>query len=140
MENASERLEELLMKIDLLYGSYAKAFGLNSTSMRVLYIIYKDKYITQKQICEKTDIPKQTVNNAVKEFAALGYIHSVKVLDDKRYKALALTDRGEEFALRIIPNIENAEKKAVNQFSEEEKKQIFSFIERYTLKMAEELR
>lgn len=73
-------------KIDELYGKYAKSVGLTSLGLLILDTIYTmPENYTQKEICEKTNLPKQTVNVIIKTLWKEGYIE-LKEIDTEEIK------------------------------------------------------
>lgn len=93
-----------------MYEEWAKAHGLSSNGVLVLYSLHNDNgECTQKSISQKWCIPKQTVNTILKDFLNKGYVEMTSDLEDKRNKLVCLTESGKEFAGDIIAKLQNRE-------------------------------
>lgn len=93
-----------------MYEEWAKAHGLSSNGVLVLYSLHGDNgECTQKSISHKWCIPKQTVNTILKDFLNKGYVKMTSDSEDKRNKLVCLTDSGKEFADDIIGKLQNRE-------------------------------
>jgi len=93
---------ELMLKMDRLYGEYARKKGLTCMSLLVLETIYGTDGCTQKRICEETNYPKQTVNMIIRSFQEKGWVELETLTEDRRNKAVVLTDDGRSFATDVI--------------------------------------
>lgn len=65
--------------ISVIYEDYARKSGISYNSLYILNAILYTENCTQKQICEKTLLPKQTVNNVITVFFKSGYIELRKI-------------------------------------------------------------
>lgn len=78
--------------ISIIYEDYARKSGISYNSLYILNAIQQIKDCTQKQICEKTLLPKQTVNNVITAFYKSGYIELREFPENRRnifvYKVL----------------------------------------------------
>lgn len=118
-----------LQEIDDLYEQYAKSMGLTSVSLYILEIIYTENCIcTQKQICEKTHYPKQTVNVVIKNFWEQGYVELKEIPSDRRNKSIALTAKGKEYAKVCIERIYSIEEKAFGKLKIEQLRQMTDYM------------
>ena len=132
IEEDGKRFDEVFLKMDRGYERYAKSFGMNYSSLALFQFIWEKQPCTQKYICEITMLPKQTVNSIVMSFVRQGYLQMLELPDDRRHKALSLSDAGTEFANRILPKIKAAENQSIAQFSEEERRQFLSLLEKFS--------
>jgi DNA-binding MarR family transcriptional regulator len=109
-------------KMTNLYEEYAKEVGLTYFSMYVLYFIYQEgDTCTQKTICEKTLLPKQTVNAIITAFLKKKILELSEMKDDRRAKFIRLTKSGKKFADKIIPKIIDAEINALGKLTIEQR-------------------
>lgn len=105
-----QRYYSLWKDCTALYEEWAKKSGLSSNGVLVLYSFYEDDGIcTQKSICQKWCIPKQTVNTILKDFLKNGYVEMSSQPDDKRNKLIRLTDTGRAFADDVIGRLHKKE-------------------------------
>ena len=106
---AEQRREELIVRmgraISQINGVYAKAeklMGLNPYVSKVLYALLFGNGITQSEICDAYEMPKQTVNNILKELRVQGLLELVPVDTDRRNKEIVLTNRGRVFSAQVL--------------------------------------
>ena len=85
-------------RINRLYHKWETSKGINSFELQTLSCMYPDAVINQKDICEKHDIPKQTVSYIVAKLIAQGYLMTSKDEIDGRAKKICLTEKGRKYA------------------------------------------
>ncbi len=133
------RFSEAFMKVDWVYGVYAKSIGLNDTGLSLLYLLYYNPTCTQTFLAEQMMLPKQTVHSIVKLYEKQGFLELVDLPEDKRQRGLQLTPEGREFASTHIPRLDQAERNSMAQFTPEERELLTSLMERYVKALTEEL-
>ena len=89
--------------LSVIYEDYARRSGISYNSLCILDAIQQTENCTQKFICEKTLLPKQTVNNVVTAFYKSGYIELLELPENRRIKTIHLTPEGERYANALIP-------------------------------------
>ena len=100
--------------INNLYETWAKNKGMTSSSLFVLYIIHENEgNCTQKMICERLLLPKQTVNTILNTFEKTGLISRHVSKKDRRNKIIAFTKEGKVYAGSILEELYELEKKAI---------------------------
>ena len=141
MENGDfeKRFEEAFQKMDRAYERYARACGMTYSSLALLQLIWERQPCTQKQLCELTMLPKQTINTIVMSFYKQGLLEMLELPEDRRHKILLLSEKGRELTGRILPKISRAESRSIHQFSVEEKETFFRLLERFAAAFCEEL-
>ena len=117
--------------ISVIYEDYARKSGISYNSLYILNAIQQIKDCTQKQICEKTLLPKQTVNNVITAFYKSGYIEFREFPENRRIKTIHLTETGEKYADELIPHIHQADKVAMQTLSEEQQDTLLSLMDTY---------
>lgn len=111
-----EHFNDVCWSIINVYGDYAKSIGLTYISYSVLECIYNaDEPCTQKQIAEKTYLPKQSVNATVTSFLKDGYIELKEVPTDRRNKTIQFTVAGQEYAENVMLRITKAEEAVIEE-------------------------
>lgn len=128
---ASQRLCEILKQLDRIYERYAKSLGMTYTGLYVLHMIFLSQACTQKYLCEQIFLPKQTVNSIVMAFQKQGLVEMVELPEDRRHKAIRLTEKGHAHAQQVLPGIMRAEARSMEQFSKEEQRIFLGLMERY---------
>lgn len=125
--------------ISIIYEDYARKSGISYNSLYILNAIQQIKDCTQKQICEKTLLPKQTVNNVVTAFYKSGYIELREFSENRRIKTIHLTEKGEEYADELIPHIHQADKVAMESLTEEQQDTLLSLMNTYVSAFRKEM-
>ena len=55
-----------IYRVDKLYEKWAKKNNIGYYNMLLFYYLIEEGKMTQKEICDEIEIPKQTLNNIVK--------------------------------------------------------------------------
>ena len=134
MDNTAGYIHEYcscLHEWDAAYEDYAKSVGLSYTSLCILNAIYETDGCTQKQLCSLCFLPKQTVNAAVTGFYDKGWLRMQELPEDRRNKALHLTELGRSEAGRILQNLQEGDRIAMCLLTEDEQEQLLSLTRRY---------
>jgi DNA-binding MarR family transcriptional regulator len=112
----------LYRELNTEYEEYAKSVDMSFSSLLVLSIICSHPNgCMQMTIRDESFLPKQTVNGIVTGFLRQGLIKLTEVESDRRYKTIHLTENGSEFANRLIPKIKDAENKAMENLTENQR-------------------
>ena len=135
----SEFFCDIAQQINSIYEEYAKSVGLSYTSLYVLHMIALVENCTQKYIAEQMYLPKQTINSVITTFCKQGLVGLMELPEDRRHKVLRLTEKGQDFANSILPKIEQAEQRSMEQFDVEEREIMFRLIKKYSNIFAKEL-
>ena len=114
-----------------IYEDYARKVGISYNSLCILNAIRQIENCTQKFICEKTLLPKQTVNNVVSSFYRSGYVELRELSENRRIKTIHLTPKGEEYADTLIPHIYDAERKAMKALSLEQQDALLALMDTF---------
>ena len=89
-------------RLDGLYSKWAQKHGNPYGVIQVYYILKLNGAVTQKQISEFCEIPKQTVNNVIQQLKANKHITLKANKEDKREKKIRLTPLGETYIQEIL--------------------------------------
>lgn len=134
MDNTAGYIREYcscLHEWDAAYEDYAKSVGLSYTSLCILNAIYETDGCTQKQLCSLCFLPKQTVNAAVTGFYDKGWLRMQELPEDRRNKALHLTELGRSEAGHILSRLRDCDRIAMSSLTESEQAQLLSLTRRY---------
>ena len=122
---------EISQRVVNLFSLYAKTEGLNYAAILVLEHLYRsEKVLTQKDICEKLGFPKQFVNSIIKSFWEQSYVN-LKEAKDRRNKEIFLTDKGLEYAEKILIPLQEVDVKVWKCFTKEEISAFLKMMEEY---------
>ena len=125
--------------ISVIYEDYARKSGISYNSLYILNAILYTENCTQKQICEKTLLPKQTVNNVITSFFKSGYIELREFPENRRVKTIHLTEKGMQYAQTLIPHIHEADCKAMAALSEEQQDMLLKLMDTYVSTFRKEM-
>lgn len=125
--------------LEIIYEDYARKIGVSYNSLYILNTIFENENCTQKQICEKTLLPKQTVNNVISAFYKSGYIELCELPENRRIKTIKLTEKGEEYAKPLVMRIDKASHLAMEALSEEEQDKLLKLINKYVSTFKKEM-
>lgn len=118
-----------LRSIERLYDEYAKSVGLTYLSLGVLTMLYETpKGCTQKAICEKTHLPKQSVNVIIRSFWEKGYVEMREQDSDRRNKTILLSASGKKYAKRIVGKLTQVEDEVISQLSYEQRQELIDLV------------
>ena len=117
--------------LDMIYEDYARKVGISYNSLYILNAILQTENCTQKLICERTLLPKQTVNNVVTGFYKDGYVELREFPENRRIKTIHLTKQGRAYADSVIPHIHQAEQIAMETLTEEEQDTLLRLMDVY---------
>lgn len=133
-----DRIYEAVQMVNQVYEDWSLRHGITLYEMQVYYIILGEKgaSITQRELCEKLDAPKTSINSIIKKQLSRGYIQMTPNPQDRREKIISLTQSGEKFAKDLIVPLFEYEEETVRQFSEDE----FESAVNLQVKFAQDLR
>lgn len=125
---------------DAAYADYARACGLSLTGLCLLGHLYDTKSCTQKMLCERCGLPKQTVNAIVTALYKKGWVGLTEIPSDRRNKAVFFTEIGKQEAENILLPLRSCEQRAMRNLSEDEQKMLLSVTKQYIASCSEELK
>lgn len=125
--------------ISTIYEDYARKSGVSYNSLYILNAIFYTENCTQKQICDKTLLPKQTVNNVITSFFKSGYIELRELSENRRIKTIHLTEEGMKYAKTLIPHIHKADIIAMESLTEEQQDILLKLMDIYVSAFRKEM-
>ena len=125
--------------LSVIYEDYARKAGVSYNSLYILDAIQQTENCTQKFICEKTLLPKQTVNNVVTAFYKSGYVELLELPENRRIKTIHLTQAGEQYANALIPHIYEADRKAMEALTEEQQDTLIRLMDTFVAAFRREM-
>ncbi|MEQ9878235.1 MarR family winged helix-turn-helix transcriptional regulator [Pectobacterium aroidearum] len=138
------RLDELgrqLNHLDNLFQQWMKKLGFNQNAFAVLHslAVSPDGKCTQKYICERWSLPKQTVFSICKLFKEQGLIDITESEHDKREKILTLTELGKKRTQPILTQSQILSERAFGALGQEQTQQLFSHLEGFCMLFEQEM-
>lgn len=104
-------LFSLLRKLNGLNKQRVESFGLNNLESIILFHIDKISDLTQKDLVEKLQVPKQTINSLILNLKENNLIDMCASDKDKRIKILVLTDEGKKEVTKVAESLRLSNKK-----------------------------
>lgn len=123
---------ELWKEQDDIWQEAARKSGISDTAFWVMYVLVVDTSapLTQKAMCDRWYIPRQTCNSAVKKLQKDGLVALTAVPGCGNVKYMSLTDAGNAFADKYIRPLADADIRSFAGFSDEERELLISFMRR----------
>lgn len=119
-----------------VYVNCAKADNLTVNELFVLDILwFAGGGITQTEIIERLSANKQTISAVISRFVKCGYIILAEKDSDRRNKVIRFTEKGKEYARKIIPPAADAENLAMADLSEEDMNELVRLTVKFTENM-----
>ena len=104
--------------------------GVPLAHWRGLVILSSGLATTQKEIVELAAFDKGQVSRIVDRLIEDEFLISESDIDDKRIRKLRLTASAQRMITRLIPLMQKRQEHLVGGFSEDEKRQLFAFLDR----------
>lgn len=117
-------LFSLLRKLNGLNKQRVESFGLNNLESIILFHIDKISDLTQKDLVEKLQVPKQTINSLILNLKENNLIDMCASDKDKRIKILILTDEGKKEVTKVAESLRSSNKKIYDKLGEDKVKEI----------------
>ncbi len=138
-ESCLERLNSILKENDEIYRNAAKRVGLPDCAFWILYALRTgEEPMLQSDICACIYGPKQTVNSALKNLEAEGYL-MLSSAPDRRFKQVSLTKKGDQLARETVDLVIQKEQSALTELTEEEQEAFIRIFRKYTVSLKKNL-
>lgn len=121
--------------IRAVYEDYSRSLGVSSTTLHILSAIYAGEGCTQKDLCARTFLPKQTVHSIVTELFRQGYVELREQPEDRRTKSIRLTESGGRYAEAAVGRVHEAEREAMAGLREEARDVLIDATTRFAEKL-----
>ena len=126
--------------VNAVYEQWAKRQGLTFNSLFILYIIHENaENCTQKLICGKLLLPKQTVNTILDTFEKNGLVRKEILKEDRRNKCLKFTEKGQRYSDSLIEKLYRFEKDALIHMEPSERQSMIDTNRIYLKRLNESL-
>lgn len=136
MSSNLREYNRIYKEVNDIYRDAAAKFGLSNSAFDILYTICEmGDGCLQRDVCNATFIPKQTVNSSIRKLEQSGY---VTLSDGKgRSKHIHLTESGHTLLEETIFPIVKAENEAFTELSQEECELLLKLNSKYTVALRE---
>ncbi len=125
-----DRLEKHISEIESCIDSLISRMGFTYSQFAVLYCLGASEggHCTQKIICDKWVLPKQTVYNICKEYKKKGWIVFSESSSDKREKYITLTESGRPYAEKVFSCAEAFSEKVLKNFGKVRTERLYALL------------
>lgn len=120
------------------YAAWARENQMNYHELLVLYSLRDYPECTQKMICQQYLLPKQTVNNVIRELQRKGYAVLRPGRENWREKVIALTEAGQAYSDGFMKRLERVEEEAVRSIGAEQLQDMAELVLRFGQTLKEE--
>lgn len=111
----------LWLDSSVLYREWAKAHDVSYFELLVILSLTEGP-CSQKEICQKWQIPKQTVNSILKNFLRNNWVELIPAKEDKRNKIILLTQEGRAYMEPLAQKLADCECAVWEKLGEERQK------------------
>lgn len=129
----TSRLDLLIAKDAREYKDWNQKHGLTDYRSVILYELLLHTRLTQKQIVERTNLPKQSINKGILQLRDEGYLTLEQDEKDNRVKYCFLTEEGEEYARVKIQPLLDIEEKIIMKMGKKKIEQLNELLEEWNL-------
>ena len=131
-EEFSKEMWSCWRDLSFAYSSLARKMGVDTSELYVVDALWdEDEGLSQRTICERCDMGKQTISAICKRLAARDVVVANASQADKRERIMALTDEGREQWRLPIERMRELEMKAAAAISPEEAVLFVKVIKQY---------
>jgi len=131
-----QRFDAINDAINMAYHDLSLMLGLSDGESMILYILYGNEEITQKEITQRTGISKQTVSSAVQKLVKKGILEKPAGLRNEPLQLTADGHRTLEEKTGCIVHIEN---QILAEWTPGEQQQLLSLNQRYLDQLREKI-
>ena len=118
MKNIRETIRRLMIalnNIDEAYCADMSDIKVNESELWLMYALDDNEQHSQKQICEEWGFPKTTLNTAIKQAEAAGYLTMTLIPGKRREMNISLTEKGRDHAHKLLSNVYRVENEALEK-------------------------
>lgn len=127
----TEKLNVALIRGGKAYDEWNKLNHLPDYLSLILYELLMRKRVTQKQLVELSDLPKQSINKGIKILQKQDYLVLSVDEKDKRQKFCELTSAGKAYAREKMQSLFDLEEETVKQMGMQKMKQLIQLNEEW---------
>lgn len=121
------------------YSRWSAAHGISYNEMLVLYTLRDQGYCTQKQICDRYLLPRQTINHVIRGLQAGGLLVRSPRPGSGREKAFVLTEAGLAYARPFWDSLDAGEAAALHRLGPRKLETLALLLQKYDRALQESL-
>ena len=119
-------------QMERLYNHNLNGFDLTVSQFHVMGYLFQhlDRDIPVKELEHYFSVAQATMAGIVVRLEQKGYVETYTSEEDKRIKIVKLSQKGKKLGIDSMKQIKTIDTKLLKDFSEEEKQQLFSYLDR----------
>ncbi len=130
--NDSEKLNLVIIHGNRAYKQWEQDHDIPNYLMVILYELLLRKKLTQKQLVDLSDLPKQSINKGIKKLCEAECLTMSVDSHDKRVRFCELTPAGKEYAREKMGPLFKLEEKTAQKMGAEKMKLLTSLSEEWS--------
>ncbi len=121
----------------LIAKAYQARFGLTIWEWRVIAVLGEGASLTAQAVCEATAMDKVSVSRAIRALDERGLVTRIRNAQDRRASDISLTAEGRAIYADVAPLALDYEQKLLAAFSDEERDQLMSLLDKLEAQLDE---
>lgn len=130
--NDSEKLNLAIVHGNRAYQQWEQDHHLPDYLVLIMYELLLRKRLTQKQLVDLSDLPKQSINKGIKRLKEINYLKMTVDPADKRARFCELTKNGEQYAQRKLQPLFELEEKTAQKLGPDKMKLLTKLSEEWS--------
>lgn len=130
--NDSEKLNLAIVHGNRAYQQWEQDHHLPDYLVLIMYELLLRERLTQKQLVELSDLPKQSINKGIKRLKEINYLIMTVDPNDKRVRFCELTNSGKEYAQEKLQPLFDLEEKTAQKLGSEKMKLLTELSEEWS--------
>ncbi|MGQ5708958.1 MarR family winged helix-turn-helix transcriptional regulator [Lactobacillus sp. PSON] len=122
--NTTEKINLAIVRANKAYSEWDSQNNLPDYMSIILYELLIHKGLTQKELVNLSDLPKQSINKGIRSLQDLGYVKLIKDNNDKRKKYCSFTEEGKKYAQEKMTPLIELETKVATSMGKEKMAQL----------------
>ncbi|WP_297818456.1 MarR family winged helix-turn-helix transcriptional regulator [uncultured Lactobacillus sp.] len=127
-----EKLNLAIVRGGKAYEEWDRHHKIASYLTIILYELLQTDKLTQKQIVNRSNYPKQSINKGIHKLQQDGYLSLTIDPNDNRLKYCQLTPSGRRYAQKKLASLIKAENQVANKLGPEKMKQLVELNEEWS--------
>lgn len=135
-----EILNQQFKELSAIYHQAASQHGISDNEFWVWYaLLVLEGEQSQQSICEIWSLPKQTVNSVVSGMIKKGYVYLETLPGTRNKKVIRMTESGKEFGQSVVLKVFDAERRAIDKMTQQERQFCTDLLAKYISFLNEEI-
>ena len=136
MQKLHDAVNQGIIQCRGVYAAWAKAHGISYHRLLVLCTVRECGGCTQKQICDRYLLPRQTMHNTINGMRAEGLLAESQEYSQGREKGFVLTGKGSAYAAPLLRDLGEMEERAGRRMGAEKIRRMTELVQEYDRELA----